>query len=185
MASLDQIMTHKYKPDALRELSEQVAEDCGEDWVTTESIQQYNAALDLNLNVIKKIIKFLFVSHPYIGFLCVLLLPPIILLPVALNAQGLTVVILGGGLFIGFVVGSFIFPNLVSSCKLCGSIRKSERIFTHCLEFEEYTEERYSEEYDVRYKYLVRSEIVFCIYECEKCKGRKIEILKLTKEKRL
>lgn len=183
MASLDQIMTHKFKPEALKALSEQVAENSGEEWVTTESIQHYNAGLNLNLNVINKIVRFLFVAHPYIGFLCFLLVPPIILLPVAITEYGINYILLGFGMFIGFVVGSFIFPNLVSSCKVCGAIKKSKQIFTHCLEFEEHTEKRYSN--GVCSKYLVRLETVFCIFECEKCKGRKIEVLKQVKKKRL
>ena len=184
MASLDQILTHKFKPESLKTLSEKVAEESGEEWVTTESIQRYNESLDLKLNVVNKIVRFLFVAHPYIGFLCFLLIPPIILLPVAITSYGtINYILLGFGMFIGFVVGSFIFPNLVSSCKVCGAIKKCKQIFTHCLEHEDHTEERYSN--GVCYKYLVRLETVFCVYECGKCKGRKIEVLRQKKEKRL
>ena len=179
MASLDQILTHKYKPESLKTLSEKVAEESGEEWVTTESIRQYNEELNVNLSNVQKIVKYLFVEHPYIGFLCFLLAPVIVLLPLAIFVPFILFV----GLFGGFVIGSFIFPNLVSSCRVCGAIKKSKRIFTHCLEYEDHTEERYSN--DVCYKYLVRLETVFCVYECEKCKGRKIEVLKQKKEKRL
>ena len=184
MASLDQILTHKFNPESLKSLSEKVAEESGEKWVTTDSIQRYNATLDLKLNVLNKIIRFLFVEHPYIGFFCFLITPPIILLPIAIGAYGtVNYILLGFGMFIGFVVGSFIFPNLVTSCKVCGAIKKCNRIFTHCLEYEDHTEERFSN--GVKYKYLVRLETVFCVYECEKCKGRKIEVLKQKREKRL
>ena len=116
--------------------------------------------------------------------MCFLLVPPIILLPLAITAYGtVNYIVLGFGMFIGFVLGSFIFPNLVSSCKECGAINKCKRIFTHRLEYEDHTEERYSN--GVRYKYLVREETVFNVYECEKCKGRKIEVLRQKREKRL
>ena len=179
MAILDQILTHKYTPESLKDLSEKVAEESGEEWVTTESIRQHNEALNVNLSDVQKVIKYLFVDHPYIGFLCFLLAPVILLLPLAIFEPFILII----GLFVGFVVGSFIFPNLVSSCKVCGAIKKCKRIFTHCLEFEDHTEERYSN--NVRFKYLVRMETVFCVYECEKCKGRKIEVIIQKKEKRL
>ena len=183
MAKLQQILTHKLNSEDLIVLSEKVAKDSGEEWITAESIQKYNATLNLQTNVVNKIIKFLFVLHPYIGFLCFLLVPPIILLPIAITPYGINYIILVVGAFIGFFLGSFIFPNLVSSCKACGALKKCNRIFAHCLEYEEHTEERFSN--GVRYKYLVRSESVFCVYECKKCRSRKIEILKEQKEKRL
>lgn len=184
MAKLEQIVTHKLKPEELKAISEKVAEDSGEERVTTEAIRQYNESHSVNeLNVIRKIIRFLFVLHPYLGFMCFLLIPPIILLPIAIQVPSVGIVALGFGVFIGFFIGSFIFPNLVTSCKTCGSIKKSKRIFTHCLEFEDHTEKRYSN--GIQYKYLVRDETVFCVYECEKCKSRKIEILRQKKEKRI
>ena len=178
MAKLNQILTHKYKPESLKALSEEVAEESGEEWVTTESISEYNEALNLNLSNVQKIVRYLFVEHPYIGFLCFLFLPVIVLLPLAIFAPFILFI----GLFVGFFVGSFIFPNIVSSCRVCGAIKKCEPIFTHCLEFEEHTEVRHSN--GAICKYLVRVETVFCIYECEKCKGRKIEVLILQKEER-
>lgn len=184
MARLDLILTHKCKPEELKAVSEQVAEKSGKEWVTTESIRQYNLShAPDNMNAVQKAIRFLFVEHPYIGFLCFLLIPPVLLLPVAMSVPSMSFIVLGFGAFIGFVVGSFIFPNLVSSCKICGAIKKCKQIFSYCLDYEEHTEKRYSN--GVQYKYLVREETVFCIYECEKCKGRKIELLKQTKEKRI
>ena len=86
MAKLNQILTHKYKPESLKALSEEVAEESGEEWVTTESISEYNEALNLNLSNVQKIVRYLFVEHPYIGFLCFLFLPVIVLLPLAIFA---------------------------------------------------------------------------------------------------
>lgn len=187
MAKLTQILTHQLDQNDLKEYSEEAAEKNGEDWVTTESIQKYNDSLNLNtLSAIKKIVRFLFVLHPYIGYFCCILLPMVIAFPLSIIFPDLSFsfIFLGiFGMFIGFVAGSFIFPSLVTSCKKCGSIKKCECIFTHCLEYEDHTEKRYSN--GVQYKYLVRDEIVFCIYECENCKSRKIEVLKQRKEKRI
>ena len=184
MAKLKQILTHKIKPEDLQGLSEEVAQKSEKDWVTAEKIQQYNASLNVGeLGIVKKIVRFLFVAHPYVGFLCAMLLPVLILLPVALSMPYVAFYILIPGLFIGFFLGSFIFPNLVSSCKTCGALKKCERIFTYCITYDEHTEKRYSN--GVTYKYLVREETVFCVYECKKCKARKIEILQEVKEKQL
>jgi len=185
MAKLKQIMTHKFKSEEIRMTSEEVAQKSGKDWVSVDSINQYNAtSVTKKLNVFEKIVRFLFVLHPYVGLIVSTLTPPILLLPVAANALfGVNFFILAMGALAGWVAGSFIFPGLVSSCKICGAIRKCEQIYKYCLHFEEHTEERVSN--NVRYKYLVRNELAFCVYECKKCKARKIEILLLVIEKQI
>ena len=185
MARLTQILTHKFTPEEIRQGSEEVAQKSGEDWVTVDSINQYNAAhVPEQLNTFKKIVRF-FVLHPRLWHTICTLTLPILFLPLVLNPMltdtGIVSAILGA--FIGFVIGSFIYPALPSSCKICGAIKKCEQIYTYCLHAEEHTEKRWSNH--VQYKYLVRKECVFCIYECKKCKSRKIEILIVEKEKQL
>ena len=89
MAKLELILTHKLNSNDLSVISRKASEDSGEDWVTAENIQHYNATLNPQLNVINKIVRFLFVLHPYIGFLCSLLVPPIILLPISITPYGI------------------------------------------------------------------------------------------------
>ena len=182
MAQLNQILTRKFKAEDLKILSEKIAQESGESWITKSNLDSYNKSLsNKDPGTFKKIIIFLFMTHPNIGFLTAMLIPPVLLLPIALTS---TPLILFFGLFIGFVVGSFIFPALVKNCMICGSFKSSERIFTYCLDFDEHTEERISKN-GVRTKHRVRNETVFCVYECNKCKARKIEVLKQTKEKQL
>ncbi len=184
MAQLKKILTKEFTAEDLKLISEKVAEECGEEWVTVERIAQHNTEHQVgDLSLFRRIIRFLFISHPNMGFLCFLLIPPIILLPAALKLPGMGAVILFFGLFIGFFVGSFIFPGLVTSCRICGSIKKCKRIFTYSIDHQDHTEKRYSN--GTQYKYLVRVETVFCVYECQTCKSRKIEILKQEKEKQL
>ena len=162
MARLTQILTHKFTPEEIRQGSEEVAQKSGEDWVTVDSINQYNAShVPEQLNTFKKFVRF-FVLHPRLGHIICTLTLPILFLPLALNPMFAEVVMVGGimGAFIGFVVGSFIYPALPSSCKICGAIKKCEQIYTYCLHAEEHTEKRWSNH--VQYKYLVRKECVFC-----------------------
>ncbi|MBQ3016589.1 MAG: hypothetical protein IJD79_07400 [Clostridia bacterium] len=184
MAKLKQILTHKYSEEELKELSDAIAEESEEEWITTEKIAEYNSAIDnYEVNTLDKILRFLFITHPYIGFLCVCLLPAIILLPTLLLDGMIGGVLVVFGLFIGFVIGSFIFPNLVSSCKNCGAIKKCDRIFSYSFETKEHTEKRTVN--GVTYKYLITDELVFCIYECTRCKSRKIEVLILTSQEKI
>lgn len=183
MAKLKQILTNKYSEDELKDLSEEIAEESEEEWVTVEKIAEHNAAIAAyEPNTIDKILKFLLITHPYIGFLCACLLPAILLLPTLL-LDGIGIVLIIFGFFIGFVIGSFIFPNLVSSCKSCGGIKKCNRIFSYTFETKEHTEKRTVN--GVQYKYLITDELVFCVYECARCGSRKAEVLILTSQEKI
>ncbi|MBR2965677.1 MAG: hypothetical protein IKC34_03910 [Clostridia bacterium] len=178
MARLDVIRTHKFSTEELIETSNYVAEKTGDDWVSYQSIKNHNENLGFpGCSKFKKVVGFLFIDHPYIGFFCAIVVPALLLLPLGVLGTAF-------GAFIGFVAGSFIFPALFTDCKICKSLKSCNQVYSYALTTDEHTEQRRQQNgsyINVR----VRKELAFVVLECKKCKGRKIEIILCTKEKTL
>ncbi len=177
------ILTHTYSKEKIKAYAEKAASETGKDFVRVSSIESYNNNLEVKKpNIIKRILFFLFNSKPYLGYMISIIIPALLMLPLALNdfAHG-GFIFLFLGAFVGFVAGSFIFPRLVKNCPVCKSFGKCKSIFSYTIDYREHTEKRRSNNGTIL-TYLVRREFNLKVMECKKCKGRKIELVMENKE---
>ncbi len=175
--ALKTILTHKYKKEEIIELSNKIAEEREEEWVKYDEIEKHNSSILVNKGKFKKFIWYCINDNPSITMFFAILLFGISL--------GLINLILGFvGIIIGFFITSYLFPAKFTNCNVCMSYKKCKKIFTHVLSYDEHTENRLKDN-GTEMKYKVRNEKVFIVLECDKCHGRKIEIIERQREKAL
>ena len=180
MGTLNQIKTREYKKDELEKLSETVARESGEEWVSSANIAAYNQSLGITVGKFKAFLWVLIHEHPNIGFFLSIFIPGALFAPcILLGWYGIIICVLAA--FIGFFLGSFLFPSLLTNCTVCKSLRSCERVFAYVLESKEHTEIRRQNE-NTKICVLVKNEKVFAVMECKKCHGRQIEIITRTRE---
>ncbi len=173
---LTEIKTRSYQKDALAALSKKVAEESETAWVDLDEIEAYNRGLGVKeAGAPRKAFWFCVHDKPYLALI-------------------ICMVVLGGicwlinpflgvlGAFLGFVGASFLFPALYSNCSLCRSLKSCNKVFEHVLNYQQHQEKRVQDN-GAEITVLVRQEEVFVVLECQKCKGRKIEIIRRQREK--
>ena len=179
MAKLTEIRTRKFTKEQLSDISERIAEESGEEWVTAKSIEAYNRSLNVKKGgKFSEIFWFLINDKPALGHLCITLVPTVIILPFNICLGVVTA-------FLLWVAGSFIYPMIFKNCSVCRSLKSCEQIFSYTIDANEHTESRRTDDRGTRTKVRVRNEVAFVVMQCKKCKGRKIEIIALNKEKTL
>ena len=181
VAGYNEVKTRKYTAAEIVALTERAARDSGEEWVSMDSIAAYNKRIGARRRGPVRILAFLFLDRPLIGFILTLAVFVGISIPIALALSEYALFVIIAGALLGVYIGSHCFTRALSGCHFCARPKGCRVVFVYPLEHSDTIERVKLNGRQVTLS--VRDQTDLVVMECHRCKGRKIEVARKITER--
>lgn len=181
LTGYDEVKTRKYTAAEVVALTDRAARESGEKWISTDAIAAYNKRIGARRRGPIRIIAFLFLDHPLVGFILTLLCFIGISIPIALALSEYALFVILAGALLGVYIGSHCFIRALSGCHFCARPKGCRVVYIYPIEHTDSVERVKLN--GRRVTVSVHDHTDLLVMECRRCKGRKVEIARKVTER--